>query len=667
MTKKIFRKVLIANRGEIALRIMRSLKRLDIKSIAIYSNADRKAFFVRNADEAWPLGEGTIGETYLNISKIIEIALQSGADAIHPGYGFLSENPLFAKACEENGLAFIGPSAAAISLMGNKIAARNAAVENGLPVTKGLTGNEAYLLENAAAIPLPILVKAAAGGGGKGMRIVRETSELQDVIKSTSREALNYFGDGTVYIEQFVDEPRHIEIQVLGDHHGNVIHLFERECSIQRRYQKIIEESPSPTITREVRQAMGEAAVKLCKAIGYFSAGTIEFLVDKNMKFYFLEMNTRIQVEHPVTEMVTGIDLIEAQIAIAQGEPLFWRQEDVKQTGHAIECRIYAEDPEADFLPSPGTIHVYKEPSSANLRIDSSLDGPAEVLSFYDPMISKLVAYGHNREEALQKAVFALQEYAIHGIKTNLAFLLALLKQTRFVQNQISTAYCDRELDKIIETIAQEKSKIDRNVLAGAFLLFDLDFHVDKKAQNIWKQLGFWRQHMSIKMMCGETESILEVLQIGDRKIVFKPSEKQYQLEFLKYQEGVMQFQMNGVPYHCIVSRNDVSKVIIQYKGFTFLCSRADRLHISEHEDAASASEDAGNLFAPMPGKVIQINVKEGQQVNRGAVLLVIEAMKMENIIHSPMDAVVEKLTVVVGDMVDTKKQLIHLIASNHN
>jgi 3-methylcrotonyl-CoA carboxylase alpha subunit len=358
MTTKNIQKVLIANRGEIALRIIRTLNKLGMEVVAIYAAPDAEALHVEMADEAYSLGDGNLANTYLDIAKIIRIAKKAKVDAIHPGYGFLSENPMLVKACEENNIAFIGPDARSMQLMGNKIAARKFAIENGLPVTKGLTGTTEEILKAAGTLPFPVLVKAAAGGGGKGMRIVEQESELANILETTSREAKNYFGDGTVYIEQFIEEPRHIEVQVLGDQHGNVIHLFERECTIQRRYQKIIEESPSPTLTPEIRHEMGAAAVNLCKAIGYRSAGTIEFLVDKDLHVYFLEMNTRIQVEHPVTEMVTGIDLVEQQIKIAQGQVLDIKQEQVQQNGHAIECRIYAEDPANNFMPSPGKLHL---------------------------------------------------------------------------------------------------------------------------------------------------------------------------------------------------------------------------------------------------------------------------------------------------------------------
>ena len=374
-TKKI-NKILIANRGEIAVRIMRTLKRLHIESVAVFADNDANALHRRMADEAYPLGNGSLKDTYLNIQKIIDTALDSGAEAIHPGYGFLSENPDFAEACRQNNLIFIGPDADTMRLMGNKIAARQVAIENNIPVTFGLTGGFDEIIAQADTLPYPVLIKAAAGGGGKGMHIVRQKEDLKDELERASREAEKYFGDGTVFVEQYIENPRHIEVQILADHHGNIIHLGERECTIQRRYQKIIEESPSPTLNEEKQQQLLDTAVRLCKGIGYKNAGTVEFIVDKDLNFYFLEVNTRIQVEHPVTEMRTGIDIVEEQIRIARGKEIGWTQDMIQTQGHAIELRIYAEDPENNFLPTPGKVTAYHEPQGRGTRFDSSIDGP---------------------------------------------------------------------------------------------------------------------------------------------------------------------------------------------------------------------------------------------------------------------------------------------------
>jgi 3-methylcrotonyl-CoA carboxylase alpha subunit len=654
-------KVLIANRGEIAVRVIKTLKKLNITSVAVFSSHDKQSWFAQLADEAWPLGEGTLKETYLNIDKIIEIALKSGAEAIHPGYGFLSENHYFAQACENNGLIFIGPDANTIRLMGNKIEARKTAIQNGMPVTKGITGNVEELLQQADSLPFPVLVKAAAGGGGKGMRIVHDSASLDAILKSTSREAESYFGDGTVYIEQFIEEPRHIEVQVLGDGQGNIIHLYERECSIQRRYQKIIEESPSPTLTPELREKMGAAAVKLCSAIGYRSAGTIEFLVDKNLNFYFLEMNTRIQVEHPVTEMVTGYDLVEEQLLIAQGYPLRIQQENVRQNGHAIECRIYAEDPATGFLPSPGNITLYSEPEMPFLRIDSSMNEATEVLSFFDPMISKVVAWGESRNQALNRASNALKMYAIHGIKTNISYLQALLEHVRFIENKISTGFCDQTLLDILEETKFKRLKVDLTPVIAAFLLLDLNRNYFEGVSNIWEEIGYWRHSMSFNVEADGKVFRVEPKEISDGKLTVLIEKKLCELRIHSFYGGKLIFEFNNTPCTAFVSEDKDGYFLIQYNGLIHRIIRFDQLNESIDHSQLSAGEDDGNLFSPMPGKVIQINVKEDELVNRGKVLIVVEAMKMENNIVSPGKAIVEKINVKIGDMVDNRTQLIHL------
>ena len=418
---KLFKKILVANRGEIAIRVMRTAKEMGIRTVAIYSEVDADSLHVKVADESYCIGKESLAETYLNIKKIINIALKADCEAIHPGYGFLAENPEFVKACDSSGIIFIGPSGKVIALMGNKIEARSFIRSINIPLVDGAVGKDTEsLIKAGKKISFPLLLKAAAGGGGKGMRIVRDEKQLREGLESTAREAEKYFGDGTVYIEKYLDEPRHIEFQVLGDNFGNAIHVFERECSIQRRYQKIIEESPSVTLSPEIREKMGETAVKICKKTGYNNAGTIEFLVDKNLNFFFLEMNTRIQVEHPVTELTTGLDLVKEQIFISAGNPLRYKQKDIVQKGHAIEARIYAEDPSNSFLPSPGKMTFYKEPAGKNIRVDTAVKEAAEIKSLYDPMISKLIVYGNNRNEAIGKLELALSEYVIHGIQTNI-------------------------------------------------------------------------------------------------------------------------------------------------------------------------------------------------------------------------------------------------------
>jgi acetyl-CoA carboxylase, biotin carboxylase subunit len=444
----MFKKVLIANRGEIAVRVIRACRELGISPVAVYSEADRAALHVRLADEAHCVGPAPSAQSYLVVENILEAARKSGAEAIHPGYGFLSERAHFARACKEAGVVFIGPSPEAIEAMGDKVEARKRVTAAKVPVVPGSPGtldSEEAIVRAANEIGFPVMLKAAAGGGGKGMRLVRSADEIQAAARSARSEAKSSFGDDRVYVERFVDSPRHVEVQVLGDTHGNVVHVYERECSIQRRHQKVIEESPSPVLDPETREAMGKVAVAAAKAVDYVGAGTIEFLVDAKRNFYFLEMNTRIQVEHPITEMVTGIDLVRTQIEIAAGKPLPFEQKDIRQRGWAVECRIYAEDPARNFFPSPGKIWTMREPSGLGIRNDAGVYEGFEVSIHYDPMISKLVAWGATREEAISRMERALGEYVIHGPTTNMEFHRWCLAHPRFRAGDFDTRFIDQE------------------------------------------------------------------------------------------------------------------------------------------------------------------------------------------------------------------------------
>jgi 3-methylcrotonyl-CoA carboxylase alpha subunit len=663
---KIFNKILIANRGEIAVRVFRSAQKLGIQTVAIYSVADEDTLHVEMADEAYSLGESLeLSETYLNIDKIIEIALKSGSEAIHPGYGFLSENSKFVSACEKAGIVFIGPHSKAMKLMGNKIESRDFVTKLGIPMTAAVTGGHETLLKKAKEIPLPILVKAAAGGGGKGMRIVRDLKDLPDILESTSREAKSYFGDGTIFIEKYVEEPRHIEIQVIGDNHGNVVHLFERECSIQRRYQKIIEESPSPTLTPEVRTKMGDAAVKISKEIGYNNAGTVEFLVDKNLDFYFLEMNTRVQVEHPVTEMVTGIDIVREQIRIAAGYPLSFDQSSVKQTGHAIECRIYAEDPSNNFLPSPGEMSLYLEPEGNGIRIDAGIQEATTIHSFYDPMISKLITWGDDREIAREKIIHALMNYSIHGIRTNISYLLEILKHEVYINNKISTKYCDEHTQDLIQHIEAEKLTIPSHLPVIAYLMYD--FHKDlleedESDYNVWKEIGFWREVMEIKIGFRGEDLNVKINEKSKGKYTFIINAKLHEAYIKKLEFGEVELVIDDYSHKFLISNDTNGNGYVSFKGIIFSLTRNDFLL---EEDVFGTfdhgGKDHGEIVSPMPGKVVKINVKEGQSVKKGDLLMVVEAMKMENNIVSPKEGKIEKINVISGEMVNGSKELLVL------
>jgi len=446
----MIRKVLVANRGEIAVRIMRSCREMGIRTVAVYSEADRSSMHVRYADQAFCIGPAPSVESYLNIDKIIEAAKTANADAIHPGYGFLSENAEFSDRCDREGIIFIGPNSHAIRQMGDKITARKTMMAAGVPVVPGTIDkihDEAEALKIIGEIGLPVMIKATAGGGGKGMRLVKRTEDIISSLRMAQSEARNAFGDDSVYIEKYIESPHHIEFQILADKLGNTIHLFERECSVQRRHQKVIEETPSPLLTPEIRNEMGQHAVAAAKAAGYYGAGTIEFIVDDNLNYYFLEMNTRLQVEHPITERVVGVDLVKEMIGIANGEPLPYKQGDLKQSGHAIECRIYAEDPDNNFMPSPGTIRHITEPLGLGVRHDGYVYEGYTIPIYYDPMISKLIVWAKTREEAINRMSRALHEYKITGVKTSIRFLARIMETPDFITGNYNTHFIEKNLD----------------------------------------------------------------------------------------------------------------------------------------------------------------------------------------------------------------------------
>jgi len=450
----MIRKILIANRGEIALRIVRTCRELDIESVAVYSTPDRLAPHVLYADEAYHIGEAPSSESYLQIDRLIDTAKRAECDAVHPGYGFLSENPAFAGSVRDAGLIFIGPHAESIAAMGDKVAARKKVREAGVPVIPGVeepAGDPDRVAAAAEDIGYPVLIKAVGGGGGKGMRIVHTAEEMEKSLSAASSEAESSFGDPRIYLEKYLEEPHHIEIQILADRHGNTVHLFERECSVQRRYQKIIEESPSPFMTSELREKMGDAAVRVAEACDYVNAGTVEFLVDKHRNFYFLEMNTRLQVEHPVTEQITGIDLVQMQIRVADDAPLPWAQEEIPRSGHAIECRVYAEQPEHNFAPSTGKITDMHVPDGLGIRFDGGVYPGLEITPHYDPMIGKLICSGNSREEALSRSVRALEEFSITGVSTSLGFCRNVMQFGRFSRGEYDTHLLPDHLDDILE------------------------------------------------------------------------------------------------------------------------------------------------------------------------------------------------------------------------
>lgn len=454
------KKILVANRGEIALRVMKTAKKMGIKTVAVFSVADRNAPHVKFADEAVCIGEAPSNQSYLRGDKIIEVCKELGVDGIHPGYGFLSENADFAELAEKNNITFIGPKSKAIHVMGSKLAAKEAVKAYNIPMVPGLDEaitDVAKAKEVAKEIGFPILIKASAGGGGKGMRVVENEGEFESQMNRAISEATSAFGDGSVFIEKYVGSPRHIEIQVMADSHGNILYLFERECSIQRRHQKVVEEAPSSVLTPEIRKAMGEAAVKVAQSCDYLGAGTVEFLLDENKNFYFLEMNTRLQVEHPVTEMITGMDLVEMQIRVARGEKLQIKQEDLQIKGHAMELRVYAEDPLNDFLPSVGNLEVYQLPEGDGIRVDNGFEQGMDVPIYYDPMLSKLITYGETREESIQKMIEAIADYQVKGVSTTLPFGTFVMQHEAFRSGNFDTNFVKKYYDSEILKEAQTK------------------------------------------------------------------------------------------------------------------------------------------------------------------------------------------------------------------
>ena len=670
MPSRKIHKLLIACRGEIAVRIIKTLKKLSISSVAVYADDDAGALHCRIADEARPLGGGTLKDTYLNIQKIIDIALDTRADAIHPGYGFLSESPELAEACAENNIIFVGPNADVMRLMGNKVAAREFARSKGIPVAAAVTGGIDAIM-SCPDLSFPVLIKAAAGGGGKGMHVVRDKEELKPALIQASREALRYFGDDEVFVEQYIENPRHVEVQVLADNYGNVIHLFERECSVQRRYQKIIEESPSPSLTPESRAKICGAAVTLCKEAGYNNAGTVEFLLDKDQNFYFLEMNTRIQVEHPVTEQRTGIDIVEEQIRIARGKAMGWTQDAISGYGHAIECRIYAEDPEKGFLPAAGDVTLYHEPQMRGVRIDSSIDGACSISGNYDPMIAKLICHGKTRSDAIEITKKALSNFIIQSEKSNLTYLQSVVSNTDFAENNIDTSYCNAHHDELLHAMEHARSLIKKEDVAAMFLFHDFNARLwnnstmqDNDGVDVWNTRGYWRFQMSVNVTVDVDRDPLQfkvnIKKLSDTRLECVINGCDYSVVLTNQEGDIRKVIINGKTEPVFVSQTSSHDFSVHLRGFDFLCRRDDQLRDVNDYVKMEVSDDL-RFVSPMPGNVMKVNVKEGDMVSAGTVLCIVEAMKMENNIVSRCDAKVAKVNVREGDKVDTRTILIEL------
>jgi acetyl-CoA carboxylase biotin carboxylase subunit len=624
-----FRKILIANRGEIAVRIMRTCREMGIETVAVYSDFDREALHVRMADEAVPIGGSASRESYLNISTLLEAARRTGATAIHPGYGFLAENAEFAAACEAAGLTFIGPRSSVIRAMGSKIEARRLAQEAGVPVVPEASAKE------FSKTGFPLLIKASAGGGGRGMRIVHHAQEFQEAFNAAQGEAERAFGDGALLVEKYIEGARHVEIQIFGDHHGNVTHLFERDCSIQRRHQKIIEESPSLAITPQIRNRMAEAALALARKIGYTNAGTVEFLLAPSGEFYFIEVNTRIQVEHPVTEMITGLDLIRLQIEIAQGRPL--PAEQPLQVGHAMEARLYAEDPANNFLPSTGTLHVWRPPVGIEgLRVDCGLEEGAEIGVYYDPLLAKVIAHGSDRDTAIGKLVYALKNFTAQGIETNREFLIDVLEHEDFRAGRAHTGFQ-------LPSQSHEGRETEDAHLAAV-----LRAHIERSEHAQRKILPT----IPVCYRNNPYPSPAMKLEIGGR--AFSVSARAPGVEVLHTGNGHAEALIDGVRHQFHIHRHDDTYYVrskFAQRKIVRLPRYPRRAGVGEHETANS----------PMPGQVLRILVVEGQHVKPGDHLMVLEAMKMEQTIKTTIDGVVKSVLVKPGDIVAPGQMLVEI------
>jgi acetyl-CoA/propionyl-CoA carboxylase biotin carboxyl carrier protein len=648
----MFDTVLVANRGEIAVRVIRTLRELGIRSVAVYSDADAGARHVREADAAVRLGPAPARESYLAIDRLLDAAARTGTQAIHPGYGFLSENTAFAQACADAGIVFVGPPARAVQIMGDKIRAKQTVSAAGVPVVPGRTDlsmTDDDLVDAAAEVGYPVLVKPSAGGGGKGMRLVHEPAGLRDALVSARREASTSFGDDTLFLERFILDPRHIEVQVLADTHGTVLHLGERECSLQRRHQKIIEEAPSPLLTEAQRARYGALAVETARAVGYTGAGTVEFIVagDSPDEPYFMEMNTRLQVEHPVTELVTGIDLVEQQLRVAAGEPLAFGQDDVRLTGHAVEARVYAEDPARGFLPTGGTALVLEEPSGEGVRVDSGLRPGGPVGTTYDPMLSKVIAWAPDRDAALGRLDRALASTLVLGVGTNTGFLRALLAHRDVRAGQLDTGLVERELEKLLDT------EVPLEAYAAFALTRLAALQPTGSVVDPWDRPSGWRSSGSAAVLRWDVADPdgdrLQIALTGG--VTLRVGDADEHEVSGEPRPGGLLLTLDGRSTSARTVQ-DGATTWVHVDGRTFALAELPPAKL--HAGATSADT---TVRSPMPGSVVAVHVADGATVEEGTPLLAVEAMKMEHTLTAPISGTVE-LTVRPGDQVAVDQQL---------
>ncbi|MGQ3890385.1 acetyl-CoA carboxylase biotin carboxylase subunit [Legionella sp. CNM-4043-24] len=654
----MFHSILIANRGEIACRVIRTARDMGIETIAIYSSADKDSPHVQQASRAYWVGEAAARSSYLNIDAIIAVALASGAEAIHPGYGFLSENPHFARACAEAGIVFIGPSVSALEAMGSKQLAKQRLEHTAVPLTPGYHGNnqdDQHLLNEARRIGFPVLLKAANGGGGKGMRAVHNEADFAQALAGARRESMASFADDTMIIEKLVLNPRHVEVQIMADNHGQVVHVFERDCSIQRRHQKIIEEAPAPGISSGLRWGLAEAACEVARSIEYRGAGTVEFLVSEDEQFYFMEMNTRLQVEHPVTEMISGLDLVAWQIKIAANQHLPCTQDQIRMNGHAIECRIYAEDPHQGFIPSIGQLHFYKPPMGKGIRIDSGVHLYSSISQYYDPMIAKLIAWGETRSEALQRLQSALNQFAIGGVKSNIPFLQAICSHERFVQARLSTDFLSQERISLPEP----------NQHLALLMAISHDYLALSLTEQdpLWRQSFGWQLHTKSSWLWR-----------------YMMNDQQHQARVSPHNSHEFTVELDGIKKTIHVEHHN-QRILIndgQQNYHAFVDEHRHQLNVYLENGTVSlerfrwenafekSGHGGGKLSAPMPATVVSVLKKPGDQVRQGEVILILEAMKMEHSIQAPRDGWIAEIFYETGSQVNEGAELASLQAENN-
>ena len=664
----MFTKILIANRGEIACRVIKTARRLGIKTVAVYSEADAGARHVRLADEAVLIGPAPARESYLVIERIIAAARQTGAQAIHPGYGFLSENEDFCAACEAAGIVFIGPPVAAIHAMGSKSEAKKLMEGARVPLTPGYHGdNQApdFLRTQADAIGYPVLIKAAAGGGGKGMRLVEQGADFLDALASCQREARASFGSDHVLVEKYITRPRHIEIQVFGDTHGNYVYLFERDCSVQRRHQKVLEEAPAPGMSPERRAAMGQAAVEAARAVGYVGAGTVEFIAQQDGSFYFMEMNTRLQVEHPVTEMITGLDLVEWQLRVAAGEPLPLNQEQLSIHGHALEARIYAEDPAKGFLPATGRlVHLAPPEESAHVRVDTGVEEGDAISPHYDPMIAKLIVWDVNRDRALARMLQALADYRVVGVANNIEFLSRLTACPAFAGADLDTGLIEREKDYLFPAEAEAPREAWLAVALAELLRTqtraDRDAAGHAEPASPWHLQDGWRLNAAPRrrliFRLGEVQKTVDVEPVGAGAYALVLDGRSSRVSGSLNPRGLLRAELDGLRTSVtVVQAGEKRHVFAHGRAWAFAC--VDPLHFQ-----SEGSGTEGGLLAPMPGKVIALVATPGARVEKGAPLLILEAMKMEHTITAPSTGTVQAFRFAVGEQVGDGAELVEFV-----